>query len=40
MREFSSTDLGKTTGDVLDAAAKAPVAITRHGKARFVVLRT
>ena len=40
MREFSSSDLGKRTGDVLDAAAQAPVAVTRHGKARFVVLTT
>lgn len=40
MGEFSSTDLGKRTGDVLDAAAQAPVAITRHGKAPFVVLAT
>ncbi len=40
MREFSSTDLGKRTGDVLDAAAQGPVAITRHRKARFAVLTT
>ena len=40
MIEFSATDLGNRTGDVLAAAARAPVAITRHGKQRFVVLTT
>lgn len=38
MREFSATDLGNKTGDVLAAAAQEPVAIARHGKPRFVVL--
>lgn len=36
-KRFSTTDLNKNLGDVLDAAARAPVAITRHGKARFVI---
>ena len=40
MRQFSSTDLANKTGDVLAAAAKGPVTIARHGKARFVVLAT
>ena len=40
MLQFSATDLGNKTGDVLAAAAQAPVAIARHGKPRFVVLTT
>ncbi|MHA3916370.1 type II toxin-antitoxin system prevent-host-death family antitoxin [Halovulum sp. GXIMD14793] len=40
MREFSATDLGNKTGDVLAAASQEPIAIARHGKARFVVLTT
>lgn len=38
MQEFTSTQLANNTGDVLAAAAQAPVRIGRHGKARFVVL--
>ena len=38
MKQFSSTELANHTGDVLAAAAQAPVSIARHGKARFVVL--
>ncbi|MYG26623.1 MAG: prevent-host-death family protein, partial [Boseongicola sp. SB0677_bin_26] len=30
MLQFSSTDLGNRTGDVLAAAAQEPVAIARH----------
>ncbi|WP_424944623.1 type II toxin-antitoxin system Phd/YefM family antitoxin [Aliiroseovarius crassostreae] len=40
MRQFSATDLANKTGDVLALAAQQPVAITRHGKPRFVVLST
>ncbi|MDE0524082.1 MAG: type II toxin-antitoxin system prevent-host-death family antitoxin [Boseongicola sp.] len=40
MLQFTSTDLGNKTGDVLAAAAQEPVAITRHGKRRFVLLTT
>jgi prevent-host-death family protein len=40
MKQFSSTDLANRTGDVLAAAAEAPVAIARHGKPRFVMLST
>ena len=40
MREFSATDLGNKTGDVLAAASQEPVAIARHGKPRFVMLTT
>lgn len=38
MRSFSSTELANKTGDVLAAASAEPVAISRHGKERFVVL--
>ena len=38
MKQFSATELANRTGDVLAAAAQAPVRIARHGKARFVVL--
>jgi antitoxin Phd len=38
MQEFTSTQLANNTGDVLAAAAQAPVRIGRHGRARFVVL--
>lgn len=38
MKQFSATELANRTGDVLAAAAQAPVSIARHGKARFVVL--
>lgn len=40
MKQFSSTELANRTGDVLAAAAEAPVTIARHGKPRFVVLST
>lgn len=38
MKQFSSTELANRTGDVLAAAAEAPVVIVRHGKPRFVML--
>ena len=38
MRSFSTHDLNKQVGDVTDAAAKAPVVITRHRKPRFVMM--
>jgi len=38
MKQFSSTELANSTGDVLAAAAQAPVLIARHGKPRFVML--
>jgi antitoxin Phd len=40
MKQFSSTELANRTGDVLAAAAEAPIAIARHGKPRFVMLST
>ncbi len=38
MRSFTTNDLNKQVGDVTDAAAKAPVIITRHRKPRFVMM--
>lgn len=38
MKQFTSTELANSTGDVLAAAAQAPVVIARHGKPRFVML--
>lgn len=38
MRVYPSTDLKQRLGDVLDAASREPVSITRHGKARFVLM--
>ena len=38
MKYFSSTDLKQCLGDVLDVAAREPVAITRHSRPRFVVM--
>lgn len=36
-KSYSTTDLNKRLGDVLDAAARSPVSITRHGKPRYVI---
>jgi len=38
VRAFSTNDLNKQVGEVTDAAAKAPVLITRHSKPRFVMM--
>lgn len=38
MRSFPSTDLKQTLGDVLNAANREPVAITRHNKPRYVLM--
>lgn len=35
-QSFPAADLARWTGDVLDAATRAPVIITRHRKPRFV----
>ena len=36
-KKYSTTDLNKHLGEVLDTASRRPVAITRHGKTRFVL---
>ena len=38
MKSFAATDLKQNTGDVLDAANREPVAITRHSKPRYVLM--
>lgn len=38
MKTFPTTDLKQNTGDVLDAANREPVAITRHSKPRYVLM--
>lgn len=35
---FPAADLARNTGDVLDAATRAPIIITRHRKPRFVLM--
>lgn len=35
---FSAAELARHTGDVLHAAAVGPVAITKNGKSRFVIM--
>lgn len=38
MRSFPSTDLKQTLGDVLNAANRGPVTITRYNKPRYVLM--
>ena len=38
MKEFTSADVTRNSGDVFAAAAAEPVAITKHRKQRFVVM--
>jgi PHD/YefM family antitoxin component YafN of YafNO toxin-antitoxin module len=38
MKHFTAGDLTRNTGDLFEAAAVAPVAITKHRKPRFVVM--
>ena len=38
IQNFPAADLARKTGDVLDAASRAPVAITKHRKPRFVLM--
>ena len=38
MKTFPATDLKQNTGDVLDAANREPIAITRHSKPRYVLM--
>lgn len=37
-KTFTSTDLGKRTGDITSAAMRGPVVITRHNKPAFVMM--
>ena len=38
MKDYTATELANRTGDVLMAAARETVEITRHGKPQFVIL--
>ena len=38
MKQFPSTDLTRRSGELLDAADKAPVSITRYRRPRYVIL--
>ncbi len=38
MKQFRAADLTRKTGDLFEAATRAPVAITKHRKPRFVVM--
>ena len=38
MKSFASTELKQKLGDVLAAAEREPVAITRHRKTRYVLM--
>lgn len=38
MRSYPSTELKQNLGDVLAVASREPVAITKHGKSRFVLM--
>ena len=38
MRQFTTGDLNKQIGDVMDAAVREPVVLTKCGKARFVLM--
>ena len=37
-RSFPAADLARNTGDILDAASRSPVTITKHRKPRFVLM--
>ena len=38
MADFSLTDLSNRSGEVVEAAFRGPVVITRRGKRKFVLL--
>jgi prevent-host-death family protein len=38
MKEFQAADLSRRIGDVLDAASRGPIAITKHRKPRYVIM--
>lgn len=38
MKQYPSTDLKQNLGDVLAAASRHPVSITRHNKPRYVLM--
>lgn len=38
MQDFTATELGNRTREVLLAAKRAPTGVTRHGKRQFVLM--
>ncbi|MDQ0474975.1 type II toxin-antitoxin system prevent-host-death family antitoxin [Labrys wisconsinensis] len=38
MKQFSFSDLNRISGEVLDAAMVEPVALTKHGKEKLVII--
>ena len=38
MRRFSLTELNQRSGEVMEASYGGPIAITRHGKTKFVIM--
>lgn len=38
MKSFAFSDLNRQSGEVLDAALAAPVTLTKHGKAKVVMM--
>lgn len=38
MREFTLTELSRGSGAIVDAAFAGPVTLTKHGKAKLVML--
>ncbi len=38
MKSYSMSDLQRAQGDVVDTAAREPVALTRRGKTRLVLM--
>jgi prevent-host-death family protein len=38
MKQFSLTDLSNKSGEIVEAAYRGPVSITKRGKRKFVIL--
>lgn len=38
MKSFTLTELSRNSGEIVEAAFAGPVALTKHGKAKLVVL--
>jgi hypothetical protein len=38
MKRYSYTDINKASGEIFDEALKAPIALTKRGKVKLIVL--
>ena len=38
MKSFTLTELSRNSGEIVDAAFAGPVALTKHGKSKLVVM--